>query len=106
MLADPHARLYEHIVIGDGIARIVGTRYQVIQLVTEKLAYGWSPEEMQYQHPDLTLGQIYAALAYYADHEAEINNVIERDLAEYEQLRVSNLNSPLRQKLRVRGLIA
>ncbi len=28
------------------------------------MAYGWSPEEMHFQHPDLTLGQIYSALAY------------------------------------------
>jgi uncharacterized protein (DUF433 family) len=96
---------YEHIVLKDGIARIGDTRYKVIHLAAEKLAYGWSAEEMQYQHPDLTLGQIYSALAYYADHEAEINRQLEEDAEEYERLRAASMNSPLRQKLRAKGLI-
>jgi len=37
--------------------------------VLDKIAYGWSPEEIQYQHPQLTLGQVYSALAYYADRQ-------------------------------------
>jgi uncharacterized protein (DUF433 family) len=36
----------------------------------DHLAYGWSPEEMHYQHPPLSLAQIHAALAYYFDHQA------------------------------------
>jgi hypothetical protein len=31
----------------------------VVELVVEKMAYGWSPEEFHLQHPYLSLGQIY-----------------------------------------------
>ncbi|MBF0328235.1 MAG: DUF433 domain-containing protein [Nitrospirae bacterium] len=34
---------------------------KVVELVVEKIAYGWSPEELHFQHPYLTLGQIYSA---------------------------------------------
>ena len=105
MLAEPEARVYEHIVVVDGVPRIAGTRYKVIHLVEERMAHGWSPEELHYQHPDLGLGQIYAALAYYADHQDELDRVIEQNLAEYERLRAAAGDSPLRQKLRAKGLI-
>ena len=105
MLVEPEARVYEHITVKNGVPRIAGTRYKVIHLAIERMAYGWSPEELQYQHPDLSLGQIYAALAYYADHQEELDRAIEADEAEYERLRAAAENSPLRQTLRARGLI-
>jgi len=39
-----------------------GTTLKVVELVLEQMAYGWSPEELHFQHPYLTLGQIYSAL--------------------------------------------
>lgn len=50
---------------------------KVIELVLDKLAYGWSPEELHFQHPGLTLGQIHSALAYYWDHQEELEQDIE-----------------------------
>ena len=44
---------------------IAGTTMKVVELVVEKNAYGWIPEELHFQHPYLSLGQIYSALAYY-----------------------------------------
>ncbi len=34
------------------------------ELVVEQQEYGWSPEELHFQHPYLTLGQIHLTLAY------------------------------------------
>lgn len=93
-------RVYEHIVVRDAVPRIAGTRYKVAHLVQERLAYGWSPEELQYQHPDLSLGQVYSALAYYADHQEEMDRMIERESDEYRALRDAAAGSPLRQRLR------
>lgn len=59
---------------------ITGTTMKVIELVQEYLAHGWSPEELHFQHPYLTLGQIYSALAYYWDHKEELDLDIERRL--------------------------
>jgi len=71
---------YPHIEIReDGTPAIVGTRITVTHLAMERLAYHWDAEEMRRQHPTLTLGQIHSALAYYYDHEDEINRAIEED---------------------------
>jgi uncharacterized protein (DUF433 family) len=57
---------YEHSVINEaGVPFIEGTTTKVIELVLDVLAHGWSPDELQFQHPHLTLGQIHSALAYY-----------------------------------------
>jgi uncharacterized protein (DUF433 family) len=54
-----------------------GTTMRVADLVAQKIAYGWSAEELHEQHPHLSLGTIYSALAYYADNEGEIHASIE-----------------------------
>ena len=65
---------YEHIVLDESqVPTIAGTTMKVIELVVEKIAHGWSPEEMKLQHPYLTLGQIHSALAYYSDHQEELD---------------------------------
>ena len=84
---------------------IVGTTMKVIELVTEHLAYGWSPEELKYQHPYLSMGQVYAALTYYWNHQQEMDQEIERIDQEVERLRDASLDSPGRRKLKARGLI-
>ena len=57
---------YEHIVlVSDGAALIAETTLKVSELVLEQQTLGWSPEELHFQHPYLSLGQIHSALAYY-----------------------------------------
>lgn len=76
---------------------------KVTQLVMEKQAYGWSPEELQYQHPHLTLGQVYSALAYYADHSESVDAEIDAELERVDRFQHSLKQSKLREKLRPRG---
>ena len=57
---------------------IAGTNIKVVELILEKTAYGWSAEELHFQHPCLTLGQIHSALACYWDHQGELDQDIER----------------------------
>lgn len=97
---------YEHIVIDEnGVPIIKGTNMKVIELVAEKIAYGWSPEELHFQHPYLALGQIYSALAYYWDHVEELNQDIERRLQNVEQMRQRAEPSPLEARLKSKGLL-
>jgi uncharacterized protein (DUF433 family) len=50
---------YEHVHLDSkGVPAIVGTTMKVVELVMAQIAYGWSPEELLFQHPYLTLGQI------------------------------------------------
>ncbi len=79
---------YEHIAVNeDGVPVIVGTKMKVVDLAVEQWAYGWSPEELHFQHPHLTLGQIHSALAYYHDHREELDRDIERRLERVDELR-------------------
>ena len=92
---------YEHIVIGeDRVPSIAGTTMKVIELVAERTAYGWSPEELHFQHPYLTMGQIFSALAYYSDHKEELDQDLERRLQYVDQLRQANEPSPLVARLK------
>ena len=86
-----------------GAAWIDDTNVKVIEVVLDRLAYGWSPEEIHFQHPHLSLAQIYAALAYYYDHEAEVDREIERQLQESDALAAAAQESPLRARLRAAG---
>src|SRR5882672_8916271 len=69
---------YEHVQLdAKGVPIIVGTNMKVVELLMAQLAHGWSPEEIHFQHPYLSLGQIHSALAYYWDHKAELDEDIE-----------------------------
>jgi uncharacterized protein (DUF433 family) len=84
----------------NGVAWITGANTKVVEVVLDKMAYGWSPEEMHRQHPHLSMAQIHAALAYYYEHQADIDTQIERDLQEVNELAASQPESPLRKRLR------
>ena len=47
----------------NGIARIVGKQVKVIQIVMDKIANNWAPEEIQAQYPYLSLAEIHSAFA-------------------------------------------
>jgi uncharacterized protein (DUF433 family) len=97
---------YEHVVLNDeGYPMIAGTTMKVVELVLEKKAHGWSPEELHFQHPYLSLGQIHSALAYYWDNKDEIDQDIEQRLASVDKLQQSLEPTPLRQKLEEKGLL-
>ena len=86
-----------------GKARIDDTNVKVIEVVLDKLAHYSSPEEMHFQYPHLSLAQIYAALAYYYDHQSEFDTEIEKQLKEVESLMQQSKDSPLRKRLRSLG---
>lgn len=97
---------YEHIVLDEkGVPIVAGTTMKVIEVALEKAAHGWSPEELHFQHPYLTLGQIYSALGYYCDNQAELDKDIERRLAFVNQSRSTSDPAPLVDRLKSKGLI-
>ncbi|HVR96973.1 MAG TPA: DUF433 domain-containing protein [Thermoanaerobaculia bacterium] len=79
---------YPHIELDASRApRITGTTMKVVELVMAQRAYGWSPEELHFQHPDIPLGHIHSALAYYWDHKGELDMDIEERSRFAEQAR-------------------
>ena len=97
---------YAHIALSpEGVPYIAGTRTKVEEVILDHLAYHWDAEEIQRQHPSLTLGQIHSALAYYYDHQEELDHAIDNGLREVAQIRASLGTSPNVLKLRAKGLL-
>lgn len=93
----------EHIEIdARGNAKIIGSRIKVIHLVMGQMANGWDANELHRQYPHLKISEIHAALAYYHDHKAELDEQILRSRIEAEELRkqfpVPELVKRLRQQ--------
>src|SRR5688572_241417 len=55
-----------------GKARIAGTRIRVQDIYVWHELRGWRPEEIVARFPQVTVADVYAALAYYFDHPDEI----------------------------------
>lgn len=69
------------------------------------LAHGWSAEEMCRHHPYLQLAEAHAALAYYFDHQDEIDAEIRAELQRAEAERRAAQPSPFFLRLRTKGLL-
>ena len=91
---------------GRGVAWIGGTKVKVTEVVLDKISYGWSPEEIHFQHPPLSLAQIHAALTYYYENQSHLDAQIRHGLEEAAKCasqvsdadlraRLSNLKRPL-----------
>jgi hypothetical protein len=79
---------------------------KVVELVLDAKAYGWSPEELHFQHVHLTMGQICSALAYYWDHQEEVDRDIERRLRVVETIeREQKRPTKLEKRLKAAGMI-
>ena len=83
-----------------GVAWIAGANTKVIEVVLDKVAHGWSPEEIHFQHPHLSMAQIHAALAYYYENQERLDEEVRRDLEEVDQISAQSEPSSLRSKLR------
>ena len=102
----PTTTSYEHIRLDENdVPFIAGTTMKVVELVMAQKAYGWSPEELHFQHPYLTMSQIHSALAYYWEHKETLAADIERRMAFAEKSRQEAGPSPLVTRLREQGLI-
>jgi uncharacterized protein (DUF433 family) len=105
-VSNPVTTSYEHITIdSQGIPIIAGTTMKVVELVMAQKAYGWSPEELHFQHPYLSMSQIHSALAYYWEHKENLDADMERRGEYAEELRQKAGPSPLAKGLREKGLL-
>lgn len=92
---------YPHIEIAeDGAPVVAGTSTKVVEIVLDRLAHNWDADEIQRQHPHLSLAQIHAALGYYYDHQTEIDQDIERRLRRVRSVRSETGESPYRSRLK------
>ena len=82
-----------------GVAWVAGTKVKVIEVVLDKIAYGSSPEEIHFQHPNLSLAQIHGALTYYYENQDKIDEEIRCGLEESERLATQLSDAEFRRKL-------
>ena len=94
----------EYIEKLDQVYRIKGTRV-ALDSVIYKFQQGRSPESIQDAFPALALSQVYAAIAYYLDHQTELddylshNEAIEADFSR-ELARLFPKGAALKQRIR------
>ncbi len=92
--------LDQYIEVTDGIAggkpRVAGHRITVQDIAIWHERLGRSPDEIAAEY-DLTLAAVYAALAYYFDHRAEIDQAIAEGQAFAEALRQRTPSKLLRK---------
>ena len=68
-------------------------------MTTAMIAWCPTAQELHEAHPDLTLAQIHAALAYYYDHKAELDAQSERDTKEFDEARNAAKDTPGQARL-------
>ena len=94
------ATKYEHIALDErGTPIIAGANTKVVEVVTTMQAGGLSPEELCFQLPHLSMGQIHSALAYYWDHREAIEEDIGRRDALVDRLRRDLGQPPVVERL-------
>jgi uncharacterized protein (DUF433 family) len=81
---------------------LTGTRTKVVEVVLDHLAHGSDAEEIQRHYPYLTLGQIHSALAYYYDHQEEVDQDIARRLHKVDEIQSRLGDSAVARKLKAR----
>jgi len=82
-----------------GVPWIAGTKIKVAEIVLDKIAYGWSPEEIHFQHPQLSLAEIHGALAYYYENQGQLDAQIKNDLKEANELAAESSDPIFRRRL-------
>ena len=99
--------IYPHLVKEHGQpARLEShPRTRVAMIVMDYLARGLSPDEMVRHYPYLKLAAVHAAMAYYYDHQQEIDGEIQVELDELDEEAKTKPRSPIWLKLKAKGLI-
>jgi uncharacterized protein (DUF433 family) len=83
-----------------GVAWISDTKVKVIEVALDKIVHGSSLEEIHFQYPHLSLARVYAALAYYYEHQNELNSETSFVGNEVNEMAALEATKPLQERLR------
>ncbi len=100
LVATEHIELRPSEIHGE-VAWIVGTRIRVADVYVWHELWRWSPPAILVQFPHLTPADIHAAMAYYWDHQDEIQGLLRRAAELEEEMRQkypSKLPEAIRRK--------
>src|SRR5438128_2045444 len=90
MPTTPDSMLAQSPDVCGGRIRIEGTRITVHRVAT-LYRHGQAAEDIVRTYPQLSIGQVYAALAYYHANRSEIDADLAADDAQYDQLKQEEL---------------
>jgi hypothetical protein len=101
------ATTYPHIEkAGSEPARLTRLpRIRVSQIVIDYLNHGWSADEIVLHYPHLRRAEVHAALAYYFDHQAEVDGEIGEEQRGIEKSFQQAQPPPVELRLRAQGLL-
>lgn len=80
-------------------------RIRIAQIVMDYLSHGWSADEMCRQHPHLSIAEAHAAMAYYFDHQEQVDTEIREEFQAAQASRKEQPDSPFITRLRAQGII-
>ena len=72
----------------------------------DHIAWHWDAETIHQNHPHLSLAQIHSALAYYYDHQDQMDTAIEEGLKQVAQIKANLGESSVRLKLKAQGILS
>lgn len=101
------ATTYPHIekIEGDSARLQRLPRIRVAQIAMDYLNHGWSADEIVIHYPHLRPAEVHSAMAYYFDHQEEIDGEIGEEQRLIEEWRQNTPPSPVEQRLRAQGLL-
>ena len=99
--------IYAHIAFTpEDVPFIQNTQTKVEEIVLDHIAWHWDAETIHHHHPHLSLAQIHSALAYYYDHQAQMDAIIEAGLIQAAQIKANLGESSVRLKLKAQGILS
>ena len=81
----------QYVGFSDGGYFVAGSRVLLDAVVSEFLD-GRAPEPNQQPFPTLKLAEVYGAIAFYLDHQAEVNAYLQQRRADYEARRQASIS--------------
>lgn len=85
----------------DGSMRLTeNPRFSVLLLVSCHIHWGWSAEEIVSKYPELTLAEVHMSLAYYFDHQDEMDQEFAAEQVEYSKAMEAQKSNPLFQRIK------
>jgi len=98
---------YPHVEKAEGhSARLTRLpRIRVAQIVIDYLNHGWSADEICIHYPHLKLAEVHSALAYYFDHQTEVDAEIAEEQRLINESRQNAKPTPAELRLRTQGLL-
>jgi len=73
----------------NGVVYVGGTRV-TLDTVVAVFKQGATPEEIVHRYPSLMLGDVYASIAFYLNHQREIEEYLEQRQQQAQEIRKIN----------------